>query len=223
MEKYKNIVVFDLDDTLYQEIDYKRSGILEVCKWIEKLYGIKISSSYLDEILDPNKKGSDEDILAILCDLAGLPYSIKESLLWIYRLHSPSIVLRPDVKKFINKLKDNSKFIILTDGRSVSQRLKMFSLGLSDLPAYISEEQGASKPSELSFRRIMSKHSGERYIYIGDNPVKDFIAPNNLGWITIGLKDSGTNIHKQSINSQDMLVLPLIWVINFDQALDVIC
>ena len=41
-------------------------------------------------------------------------------------------------------------------------------------------------------------NSGHRYFYIGDNPQKDFITPNELGWTTIGLMDNGQNIHTQT-------------------------
>ena len=41
--KKKNIAaVFDLDDTLYKESDYKKSGIEYVCKKIETIYNKNI-------------------------------------------------------------------------------------------------------------------------------------------------------------------------------------
>ena len=35
------------------------------------------------------------------------------------------------------------------------------------------------------------------YCYIGDNPTKDFIAPNILGWTSYCLLNKGWNIHPQ--------------------------
>ena len=49
-------------------------------------------------------------------------------------------------------------------------------------------------------------------MYIGDNPKKDFVAPNQLNWVTVGLRDDGRNIHPQH---QDGLLddyLPMHWI-----------
>ena len=35
-----------------------------------------------------------------------------------------------------------------------------------------------------------SEVGAEEYWYVGDNPAKDFVAPNSLGWKTIGVKVS---------------------------------
>jgi putative hydrolase of the HAD superfamily len=32
---------------------------------------------------------------------------------------------------------------------------------------------------------MMQRHPGLQYIYIADNPAKDFVAPNLLGWKTV--------------------------------------
>ena len=38
------------------------------------------------------------------------------------------------------------------------------------------------------------------FIYVGDNTKKDFLAPNELGWDSICIKDAGENIHPQNFN-----------------------
>ena len=43
----------------------------------------------------------------------------------------------------------------------------------------------------------MKKYPQSKYVYVGDNPVKDFLAPNKLGWMTVCLLDNGQNIHLQ--------------------------
>jgi len=41
----------------------------------------------------------------------------------------------------------------------------------------------------------MRAHSGaSRFVYVGDNPTKDFIAPNRLGWITVMVRHE-RNLH----------------------------
>jgi putative hydrolase of the HAD superfamily len=52
----------------------------------------------------------------------------------------------------------------------------------------------------------MERYHSRTYYYIGDNPAKDFVAPNHLGWTTICLLDDGQNIHPQDFSlSQQML------------------
>ena len=212
------VVVLDLDDTLYNEADYHFSGLVEVCRWIDELYGKSLSSD-LRALQDAGEK----DLLTGLCCRAGLPLSVKESLLWIYRLHEPDIQLAPLVRDLLERLQAKCHLAILTDGRSVSQRQKIKSLGLSHLPAYISEEYGDNKPSPVRFQSIMCDMPASGYIYVGDNPKKDFLAPNTLGWVTLGLRDRGRNVHSQSVAELPPEKLPQAWIDSLDEILNYLC
>ena len=59
---------------------------------------------------------------------------------------------------------------------------------------------------------IESSNSSLNYIYVGDNVSKDFITPNKMDWITIGIKDNGLNIHQQSISDLSEDYLPNFWI-----------
>jgi len=59
------------------------------------------------------------------------------------------------------------------------------------------------------------------FYYIGDNPEKDFIAPNELGWTSICLLDDGKNIHKQNFNVSEEF-LPKYRIKNIVELLDYI-
>lgn len=212
------VVVLDLDDTLYKEVDYHTSGLAAVGRWIESLYGRSVTAG-LREL----QESGEPDLLAGLCRIAGLPLSVKESLLWVYRLHQPDINLTAQANNFLKNLVAKYQVAILTDGRSISQRLKLKALGLSHLPAYISEEHGADKPSPLGFELIMREMPADRYIYVGDNTEKDFLAPNALGWRTIGLRDDGRNIHRQDLSKLLPNQLPGRWVDSLDEILTGLC
>ena len=54
----------------------------------------------------------------------------------------------------------------------------------------------------------MKKYPDADFYYVGDNPKKDFIAPNVLGWETICLLDSGCNIRPQEFLSVSTAALP---------------
>lgn len=136
------VVVFDLDDTLYQESDYNLSGIKAVADELEKLYRKNIKEQLLSvcEI-----KG---DVWGRACELLALPVLVKESFLWMYRLHEPKIELYQNVADVLKEVAASAKQVaILTDGRSITQRLKLEALGLLEYPLYISEEYSSNKPS----------------------------------------------------------------------------
>lgn len=210
MKIEETVFIFDLDDTLYQEAEYQSSGFKEIARWIQKIYGLN-----LDRDINNLVKNGDVDILGGICHEVGLPFTVKESLLWIYRTHQPEITLAPDVRILLSKLKSESSGVaILTDGRSITQRLKLKALGLTDYPSYISEEYGEEKPSLGRFQAIMNDFPASKYVYIGDNPNKDFIAPNHLGWITIGLTAAGHNMHKYDLNNMNEEQIPDFWISN---------
>lgn len=211
------VVVFDLDDTLYKEADYHASGLEAVCRLVETLYG----KSVKQEVFRLQQVG-EPDVLAGICTVLGAPLSVKETLLWFYRLHEPAIALDTDISTTMHQLELDYQLAVLTDGHSISQRLKLKALGLGHLQTYISEDHQDNKPSTARFRIIMRDMPAERYVYVGDNPAKDFIAPNQLGWITIGLRDDGRNVHNQTSIHFSSAQLPKIWVDHFSQIINAI-
>ena len=213
----KNSVwVFDLDDTLYKERDYQISGYNFIALLIQRLYQQDVTLIIKQAIKDKT------DVLQSICNYLNLPLSVKDSLLWQYRNHIPKLILDDETKNTLFHIEKNSLAIaILTDGRSVSQRAKIASLGLSHYDLYISEEWGKDKPDDKRFLAIMDKYpSADSFIYAGDNIKKDFLTPNKLGWITIGLKDDGRNIHHQDNHNLSIAYVPQHWINDFKTILN---
>jgi putative hydrolase of the HAD superfamily len=98
-------------------------------------------------------------------------------------------------------LSNGYEMSLITDGRSITQRNKLKALGIESYfkNIVISEEVNSEKPSEYNFNLVMNK-CPENYIYIADNPKKDFITPNKLGWSSICVLDRGQNIHVQNFD-----------------------
>jgi putative hydrolase of the HAD superfamily len=123
-------------------------------------------------------------------------------MLNIYRNHKPAIKLTNSAHNVLLNIKNEAfKVGLITDGRSIQQRNKITALGLADYfdDIIISEEFGSEKPNINNFKYFEKKYGHTyKYVYVGDNVKKDFMAPNSLGWITICLLDNGKNIHKQS-------------------------
>ena len=201
------IFVFDLDDTLYSERDFEKSGIEFVyenlsIKHISLETILNNRENWIEQIID----GSNNQItLQIVLD--------------IYRNHFPTIQLYNDAKVFLEKLlSQGTEMSLITDGRSITQRNKLRALGIETFfkNIVISEEVNSEKPSEYNFRMVMDNKIAENYIYIADNPKKDFITPNKLGWTSICLLDRGQNVHKQNFNISSEY-LPLLSISSFEE------
>ena len=172
-------VIFDLDDTLYSEKQYVRSGYKKIAEYLgkkdacDKLWGYfeagkPAIDAYLEEIGETDKK--------VEC-------------LNIYRNQMPEITLYDGVKEKIQELKNKGiKIGIITDGRPEGQRNKLKALGLDELidDIIVTDELGGiqfRKPNDISFRIMQNRWRipFEQIVYVGDNPNKDFQAPKQLG------------------------------------------
>lgn len=192
----KTVVVFDLDDTLYQEIDFLKSGYFHISSIIQPLTGHNV---YQEMMCWYEQK---QNVFQLLIEKYRLPYKIDE-LVGFYRQHYPNISLYAGARTFLELLFQKKIPIgLLTDGYSITQRHKIQALSietyLSDI--IISEEFGTQKPSMSNYLYFQDKFPNHTFIYIADNFSKDFISPNALNWITIGLLDCGLNIHQQDFS-----------------------
>lgn len=172
-------VIFDLDDTLYSEKQYVRSGY----KAVAKLLGDEAFADRLWTYFENRKPAIDELLNELGC------MEKKEDCLKAYREHVPEITLYDGVADLILELKSKGiKVGIITDGRVSGQKRKIQALGLDKLidDIIITDELGGTqfrKPCDIAFR-IMQRRWGlpfEQIIYVGDNPTKDFQACRQLG------------------------------------------
>lgn len=217
----KKVVCFDLDDTLYKEIDFLKSGYRKVAELVATQYGCDARAIY-DKLLKWYYIG--ENAFACMNEEYGFNNPIKEYL-DVYRYHQPSIMLSEGVEVTLNELKRRGVIMgLITDGRTISQKNKIKVLGLDRFfdnnSIIISEEFGSGKTDERNFRYFMGAYPSCSYCYVGDNPMKDFLVPNRLCWQTIMLKDDGRNIHRQ--NGEQMANLPNVVINHFRELLDIL-
>lgn len=198
------VICFDLDDTLYKEIDFLKSGYQKVAEMVNKRFHINAQDIYCS-LLSWYKRG--ENPFVCLNEFYGIDIPLRDYL-DIYRNHHPSISLSNDTKEALTLLKNSCAMLcIITDGREITQKQKVDALGLTKWinieNILINEDVRLFKPNNWSFERTMincfkqCKNTNLSFCYIGDNPSKDFFAPNKLGWKTICLIDDGRNVHKQ--------------------------
>ncbi|MBX2886549.1 MAG: HAD family hydrolase [Granulosicoccus sp.] len=202
--------VFDLDDTLYSERSYAVSALRYFGHRIDGLGTAGNSST--DSPGDVTRQllsmfdAGEKDPIGTVCKRLSIDAGHRQSLIVEMQAHLPDISLREDARQFLSLLKSAGRsFSIITDGRGVTQRAKIKALGLTDAKmVQISEEVGVSKPHKRSFETVAALDHYADYIYIGDNPLKDFVAPNQLGWITVMLRNRGDNVHTQTGDFTDL-------------------
>ncbi len=196
-------VIFDLDDTLYSEQEYVRSGFKAVSAYLDGAYEEKLWNFFcagkpaVDALLQ--ELGREEE---------------KAAALNAYRQHMPEIRLRDGAAELIRRLKaEGRKVGIITDGRPEGQRNKLQVLGLEEMAddVIITDELGGPqfrKPCDIAFRILQTRWQLDPadIVYVGDNIKKDFQAPRQLGMKTIWLR-SGDGLYDKA-EAEKLLLQP---------------
>jgi putative hydrolase of the HAD superfamily len=108
-----------------------------------------------------------------------------------YRTHAPTICLHVDADEALTRLCGRYKLGLITDGTAVAQWAKIDALGLPgrlDEIIITAELDGQhAKPHPRAFELMAERLAVEpaACAYVADNPAKDFVAPNALGWTTV--------------------------------------
>src|SRR3989338_321733 len=186
MKKIKAIV-FDLDDTLFLENLFRRSGFNFIAKKLNRA-GISVTSKKIFQMSKQYPKTLFNEIVFRY----HLSYSPEDLLGW-YRNHPPKIRAYPGVKLLLKRLKREYKLGLLTDYFHQTQVNKVKALGIGkffDSIVY-TDNIRAPKPATLGFRILKEKFGCQngQIIYIGDNEEKDFVGAKKAGFITVKFKN----------------------------------
>lgn len=186
----KTVLVFDLDDTLYDESSYVLSGFSAVSNFLSKTKGL-IDIELFHEMVDLLKTKGRGHIFDELLKKHGIyTKTLLQTCIHIYRHHIPKIELYPDALEMLNRFKDNPLYIV-TDGHKVVQDIKIKALKLDQKMkyCYLTNRYGIinQKPSPHCFLLICQKEkvNPDKVIYIADNPYKDFVGIKPLSFQTV--------------------------------------
>lgn len=198
-------VIFDLDDTLFAERDYLISAYRAIDRHLVER-GIMPPGMAFDVMTG---EGDAFDSLAAALASRGEASALTVAdMVEIYRTHTPSLSLPAESLSTLMAL--HSRGIpmgLITDGRVNTQSAKIKALGLERFIdrrlMIISEAIGHDKRSPVAFEMIERALAGRagRFIYVGDNPAKDFDRPGQRGWATACLRSRGHNIHPQRLET----------------------
>lgn len=189
-------VIFDLDDTLYPEHAFVRSGFAEAGRWLQAQQGVAGLAAEAGRLFAEGRRGRifDEALLAL--GVAPAP-ALVARLVAVYRSHVPQLELYADAAWALDHCGARGRLGLLTDGYAATQRNKVAALGIAARfqAMVFTDDHGREnwKPSPAPFQRIALALDcpAAACVYVGDNPAKDFVAPNRLGWRTVHLRRAG--------------------------------
>jgi putative hydrolase of the HAD superfamily len=194
-----HVVVLDIDDTLYLERDYVRSGFRAVGTWARRSLGVPDLGERAWAAFESGARGTIFDDALGGAGIEATPEVIGQ-MVACYRDHTPDITLLADARACLDALAEaggRTAVAVVTDGPLASQSAKAASLGLATWSQHVifTEALGAGmgKPHPRAFELVQQRLGvgGDRCVYAADNPAKDFVAPHGLGWRTIRVRRRG--------------------------------
>jgi len=197
------ILVFDLDDTLYNEMDFIKSGFNAVSNYLSNTYGLPSTLGDMCFIFDKDGRNRVFDKLLKKYNI----FSSKKlkKCVSIYRYHKPNIKIYDSAKRCLQRFITWSKYIV-TDGNKLVQANKIKALNIKHFfeHIYITRNYGIDKekPSTYCFNKIQEKENvyTKNIVYIGDNSNKDFVNLKKIGIRTIRIKQG---FYKDTFISKD--------------------
>lgn len=202
-------LLFDLDDTLYDEKQFVESGFFKVAEFVEDEFKINKKDFYRI-LIDIFNDGSRGNIFNLALERVNVTYeeNIIRAMVKIYREHNPKIRLAEDVKLLLIKLREIYSLGIITDSYFEVQKKKVRALKLEELFDSIiyTDEYGREywKPNVFSYKLALERFQivpGEA-VYTGDNPHKDFIGAKNIGITTVRILQPGREYYKVRLDKE---------------------
>jgi putative hydrolase of the HAD superfamily len=188
-------ILFDLDNTLYPESEFIKSGFRATSRFLSLRYGICEERAFnrMLEIFQRDGRGKVFDRL--LEDLGLYSATRVKMLTCVYRAHAPEVRLYDDVLPNLENLRRHRfRLGLITDGHAFVQHSKITALGLNgvfDTVVYTDlVGRECWKPSTIPYEICLEQLDvpPSESAYVGDDVSKDFIAPNALGMISIKME-----------------------------------
>jgi putative hydrolase of the HAD superfamily len=192
------LVAFDLDDTLYPEREFVHSGFTAVAQHLDEL-GVIDAESFFTTATSLFVAGARGNIFDLALERLAIafPASRVGELVRVYREHQPQIRPFADSPKLLQSLKAKGVVLaLISDGPWHTQQNKLRALGLEAYFDHLvftgAHGEDWGKPSPRAFLEVMggSGVPAAACVYVADNPGKDFVGPNRLGWYTIRVRET---------------------------------
>lgn len=204
----QRLVVLDMDDTLYLERDYVRSGFAAVGAWARAELGVADLGERAWAAFEAGTRGTIFDEALAGAGVEVTPALIPR-LVAVYRSHVPDISLLGDAQAWVDARPPGVTLAVVTDGPLGSQQAKAVALGLDRWAERVvfTERlgEGLGKPHPAAFELLERELgiAGASCAYVADNPAKDFRGPDALGWRTVRVRRQG-GLHAEVPSGDDV-------------------
>jgi putative hydrolase of the HAD superfamily len=201
MAPARDILVFDLDDTLYAERQFALSGFRAAERWACAELGLPAGlAEEMTRLLDQGHLGRLFG-MALAARLPDHRPEHLEALVAAYRDHEPELSLFADAQWALEHFQPLGPLALITDGTASVQARKVAALGIAPFfqQTVLTGSLGGRafhKPHPQSYQMVEEAlaSAGDRLIYVGDNPSKDFIVPNARGWVSVMVERPGAQV-----------------------------
>ena len=202
-------LIFDMDETLYPERQFIRSGFRAVAVELEQLYGLPANLAF-GCLLRALREGKRQFALQSLCSTFDLPDTLVPHLVGVIRRHQPTLHLpAASVAALTRARADGWRLGVLTNGLPDVQARKVRALGLDllvDAVVYAQEwGSGRGKPERDAFdvaRNRLNTPAAET-VFVGDDPWCDIVGARGAGLRTILLRRTGTP--ERAVDADDVV------------------
>jgi putative hydrolase of the HAD superfamily len=209
-------VIFDLDDTLYLEGDYVRSGFNAIAQWLASKNPRRDGRALKWVLMDVEwdlwsefnldsqhaferyavkwvKKNPNSGML---------PEELAGMMTEIYRDHQPEIQPCADVTQALTRLGRDCKLGLLGDGEPAREQQKLDRLGIGHFFSkviFTGSNPAWPKPSSDGFCAMIDSLAcrAAESVYVADDPAKDFDGPCELGMRTVRIRRPGSRCETQ--------------------------
>jgi putative hydrolase of the HAD superfamily len=191
MSRAARALLFDLDDTLYLERRFARSGYRAVAAHVAERFGaseLEVFASLMGA-LRANRR---TQAFQRLCKRLDLDESVIGELREVYRRHEPTLRLPRTSRRVLTTSRTSWRVGILTNGLPEVQRRKVAALGLEPLVDAVvyAHEVGTGKPDCRVFFAACEAlgTDPESTVMAGDDPWNDVDGARRAGLRAIRIR-----------------------------------
>lgn len=191
-------IIFDMDNTLYDERQYVRSGFRAVSEHMAEAFSMDKDMLFrqLMRVFSRNGRGEVFDLVLEKINMRNQETVLE--MVNVYRNHLPTITVFKGARVLLRRLRQRYRLGLITDGVKSVQEIKVKALNIAsffDVITYSVEHGGKNNIDVFltTLERLKIKSSNS--IYVDDNPTKTFAVAKKLGIHTIRiLKGENKNI-----------------------------
>ena len=184
----KNIdfIIFDLDDTLISEEEWYLDKWKLCGEYLENNFQVKGFYDIMKKILIRNGFDYSRKIQDVLTQLDRSDLDVSEIV--DFYLNAKVIPKAfPETHRVLSSLQKSYSLGLITNGKTWEQKIKVTGAGLEEYFDVIEYSEEKPKPNPDSYIKCLKKFnkSTENAIFVGNDPVTDFVGARKLGIATV--------------------------------------